>query len=155
MFDGDLTKLGTFESTIHKSPLLPSTKKFSYLKFLFTCKSSAAEAVSGLAVTAANYKDAVKILKKQYGNKQLIISRHMNVLMNLESVSSYNDTQQMRHLFDVGIKACTHTPVSTFFVVIILRKPPGENIWCVQQKKIYPSQKVKCVVSFTVRYRYG
>ena len=112
-FNGDLTKWGTFwdtfESTIHKSPLLSPVEKFSYLQSLL--ESSAAEAVSGLAVTAANYEEAIKILKRRYGNKQLIISRHMDVLMNLEGVSSYNDTRQLRHLFDTvetqvrGLKA--------------------------------------------------
>ena len=43
-------------------------------------ESSAAKDVSGLAVTAAKYEDAVKILKKRYGKKQLIIDRHMDVL---------------------------------------------------------------------------
>ena len=48
----------------------------------------AAEAVSGLTLTAANYEEAVATLKRRFGNKQLIVSCHMDLLFNLESVTS-------------------------------------------------------------------
>ena len=86
-FNGEVAKWrDTFESTIHKSPSLSAIEKFSYLQSLL--ESSAAEAVSGLSLTSANYEEAISTLKKRYGNRQLIVSRHMDILMNLESVSS-------------------------------------------------------------------
>ncbi len=44
--------------------------------------------LSGLALFDANYKQAVDILRKRFGNKQVIIAKHMDVLMNLEPVAS-------------------------------------------------------------------
>ena len=42
------------------------------------------------------------MLKKCYGNKQLIISQHMDVLiMNLETVGSQGDIKKLRRLFNV------------------------------------------------------
>ena len=83
---GDLAKQNTFsdtfESTIHHSPVLSAVEKFSYLQSLL--ESSAAEAISGLSLTAANYKEAISVLKKCYGNNQVIISKHMDTLISLE-----------------------------------------------------------------------
>ena len=101
-FNGDLAKWrtfwDTFESTIHCRSDLSDIEKFSYLLSLL--ESPASEAVAGLALTAVNYMEAVSTLKKRYGNKQLIIGRHMDVLMNLESVGSPHDTRKLRRLYD-------------------------------------------------------
>lgn len=101
-FNGELTKWSTFwdtfEATIHNNPALAPVQKFTYLQSLL--ESSAAETVSGLALTAANYEEAIGTLKKRYGNKQLIVSKHMEVLMNLEIVGSENDTHKLRRLLD-------------------------------------------------------
>ena len=37
-----------------------------------------------------NYEEAVALLKKIFGNPQQIINKHMNQLLNLEPVTSYN-----------------------------------------------------------------
>ena len=51
----------------------------------------ALEAISGLKLTAANYSEAIAVLKKRYGSKQQIITKHMDALLNLEAVASqYN-----------------------------------------------------------------
>ena len=101
-FGGDLTKWGTFldtfKSTIHKRSDSSDLEKFSYLLTLL--ESSAAETVAGLALMSANYEEVVSTLKKCYGNNQLIISRHMDVLMNLETVGSQGDVKKLRCLFD-------------------------------------------------------
>ena len=51
-------------------------------------------------LTTANYDKAIAILKKRYGNKQVIISRHMDALMALEAVTSNNNTKALHHLHD-------------------------------------------------------
>ena len=88
----------TFEATIHNNPALAPVQKFTYLQSLL--ELSAAETISGLALTAANYVEAISTLKKRYGNKQLIVSKHMEVLMNLEMVGSENGTRKLRRLLD-------------------------------------------------------
>ena len=52
----------SFESAIDQNTGLSAIGKFNYLKSLL--EESAAEAISGLTLTAANYKEAIYILKK-------------------------------------------------------------------------------------------
>ncbi|KAL5496655.1 hypothetical protein EMCRGX_G012988 [Ephydatia muelleri] len=98
-FDGDVTKWGTFwdsfESAIHGNPK-PSA--IYYLHSLI--KGSAAEAKAGLALISSNYEEAVTLLKKRFGIKQQRISKHMEVLLNLEPVTSSRNTKSLIHLYD-------------------------------------------------------
>ena len=74
--------------------------KFNYLNTLLE-DSAAAAAVAGLTLTLANYGEAVEILKKHFGNKQMIIAKHMDILMNLEAVGSQHDLKGLRHLYNL------------------------------------------------------
>ena len=76
----------SFEAAIHNNEQLSSIDKFNCLRTLL--EGPAAAAVAGLTLTSSNYGEAVAILKKRFGNKQLIISTRMDMLMNLEGVSS-------------------------------------------------------------------
>ena len=66
-FNGELTTWTTFwdsfESVVHNNPDLTSIDKFNYLHSLL--EQTAAEAVSGLTLTAANYEEAISILKEK------------------------------------------------------------------------------------------
>ena len=77
-FDGILTKWSSFcdayESSLHHNPTLSKVDKFDYLNLLL--ESTAADAISGLSLTTVNYEETVVILKRQFGNKQLIIGKH-------------------------------------------------------------------------------
>ena len=101
-FEGDITQWTPFwdsyESAIHQNSTLTEIDKFNYLRSLL--KGTAREAISGLMLTTANYDEAIAILKRRYGNKQAIISRHMDALMALEPVTSNNNTRALRHLHD-------------------------------------------------------
>ena len=101
-FNGDLNKWeafwSTFESSIHLHPALSAVDKFTYLNSLL--EGCAMRAVAGLKLTAANYTEAIDTLKKRFGNKQQIISRHMNTLLELESVASANNIKALQRLFD-------------------------------------------------------
>ena len=76
-FHGDITTWSTFwdtfESSIHKNPTLPSVDKFNYLNSLL--EHTASDAIAGLTLTATNYEEAITILQKKIGNKQLAINR--------------------------------------------------------------------------------
>ena len=101
-FNGDITNWTTFwdsfKSAIHENSALSEIDKFNYLKSLL--ERSARESIAGLALTAANYREAVSILQKRFGNKQQIISRHMELLLNLEPVSSPYHLRNLRRLYD-------------------------------------------------------
>ena len=68
-----------------------------YLKSLV--EGPAAAAIKGLPFTSENYNSARKILKDSNGNKQLIISSHIDNLLKLSVVRSVNDVKGIRQLF--------------------------------------------------------
>ena len=94
-FEGEICD--SYESAIHRNTGLTGIDKFNYLRSLL--KGTARDAVSGLLLTTANYDEAIIILQKRYGNKQAIISRHMDTLMGLDPVTSSN-TKALHHLYD-------------------------------------------------------
>ena len=101
-FGGDLTKWTSFwesfESAVHSNDDLSDIEKFSYLTSLL--ERSAREAVSGLALTAANYHKAIDTLKKRFGCKQQIVNKHMDALLQVEAIVSSQNTRALRRLFD-------------------------------------------------------
>ena len=101
-FDGDLTKWHSFwdsyDVAIHSNPELSSVDKFTYLRTLV--EHSAKDAISGLSLTAANYDEAIDVLKTRFGDKQRIISKHMEILLGAESVSSATQVASLRRLYD-------------------------------------------------------
>jgi hypothetical protein len=101
-FSGDITQWVTFwdsfQSAIHKNAALVEIDKFNYLKSLLS--GSALEAVSGLTLSGPNYAEAIGILEKRFGNRQQIITKHMDHLLNVDAVSSAYNLKGLRHLFD-------------------------------------------------------
>ena len=76
----------SFKSAIHENPTLSDIDIFNYLRSLL--ELSVRESIAGLTLTAPNYKEVVSILEKRFGNTQQIISRHIDLLLNLEPVSA-------------------------------------------------------------------
>ena len=91
-------------------------------------QGSAAETVAGLQLTSANYKEAVKLLQARFANKQIIISKHIDTLMELNQISKSEDIGALRLLYDrveaivrspqgIGVQADTY---GTFLTPIIM-----------------------------------
>ncbi len=101
-YNRDLTRWVTFwdafNSSVHSNPTLFPVDKFNCLVSLL--ESSAAEAIAGLVITAANYNEAISILKRRFGNPQLIVSRHMETLLGIGTVSLHHDNRGLRKLYD-------------------------------------------------------
>lgn len=135
-FNGDLTRWTTFwdsfESSIHENPDLSDVDKFNYLYSLL--EGPASGAISGLKLTSANYAEAVEILKKRFGRKQQIIAAHMDVLLNLDAVSSQFNLMGLRHLYDLietqvrSLKSLGVPPESygTLLSSVLVNKLPQE-----------------------------
>ena len=51
-------------------------------------------------MTAANYHQAIALLKKRFGGKQKIVDKHLEVLFNVDSVASAHNVHTLRRLFD-------------------------------------------------------
>jgi hypothetical protein len=77
---------------------LSNIDKLNYLNSLL--ENTAADAISGLTLTSGNYNEAIVILKKRFGNKQLAINKHMDILLNLYPVTSVHDLKGLRSLYD-------------------------------------------------------
>ena len=135
-FNGDLTKWVTFwdsfDSSIHSNLSLSNVDKFNYLNSFL--ESTAAESIAGLTLTSANYEEAVAILKRRFGNTQLIVSKHMDALLNLPAVNSHHDLKGLRHLYDSveahvrGLRALGVTADSygSLLTSILMSKLPSE-----------------------------
>ena len=49
---------------------IPAVQKFTYL--LSCLQGSAQAAITGMAITSANYEGAIEVLKRRFGDKKLI-----------------------------------------------------------------------------------
>ena len=101
-FEGDVTRWTTFWESynlaIHANTSLSDMDKFNYLRLLL--RGAAREAVFGLTLTRANYGEAIAMLKLRFGNKQQIISRHMDVLITVPAVTGNHDVKPLSRLHD-------------------------------------------------------
>lgn len=88
----------SFESAVHQNKRLYKIDKFNYLRSLL--EGNAYDAIAGLSLSAANYTEAVQILQKRFGNKQLIISKHMEALLGIAAVTADHHLRDLRRLYD-------------------------------------------------------
>jgi len=101
-FDGSVCKWqefwDSFESSIDGNEGLSSVDKFSYLRGLL--EGPAKSTIAGLSLTSANYGEALGLLKKRYGKKNVVERAHVKELIGLLPVFSDKDTQRLRRLYD-------------------------------------------------------
>ena len=95
---------------------------------------AAAKTISGLPLSGSNYNHAVYLLMKRFGSKQVIISKHIEMLMQLPKLNNSNDLKQLRQLLDkteattrslqgIGVSSETY---GTFLTLVIMAKIPQE-----------------------------
>uniref|UniRef100_A0A1X7UCM6 Uncharacterized protein n=1 Tax=Amphimedon queenslandica TaxID=400682 RepID=A0A1X7UCM6_AMPQE len=109
-----------------------SYKKFSYLQTLLT--KEAKDTKAGLALSAANCSEAIALLELRFGNKERIISKHMDTLFALKSVSWQGNTMALRALYDKvqahlrALKALVVSPeaYTSLLPSVLMRKLPSE-----------------------------
>jgi hypothetical protein len=90
----------SFNCAVHENTVLSSIDKFNYLLANGLLENTALQAISGLLLSGDNYIEAVKIFQDRFGYKQLIISKHMDKLLKLPSVSSLRDVKSLRSVYD-------------------------------------------------------
>ena len=137
-FSGDplewKTFVDSFNCSIHTSDL-PEVQKMTHLINLL--EGQALDAVKGLSLTERNYQTALEILEERFGDKQYLISAHMNKLLTLEKIKHENDLLAMRNLCDLlkaqvrslnnlGINAKDYGPL--LIPVIITKIPKQINV---------------------------
>ena len=84
----------SFNASVHNNEKLDNVVKFNYLKSVL--REAALSSISGLSLTTENYVEAVDILRRRYGNKQLLISTHMDKLLSIPAVTSLQDVKKIR-----------------------------------------------------------
>lgn len=80
-----------YEGSIHKNNSLTEVEKLSYLRSLL--EGPVKSVITGFSLTAANYKEAVDLLKSRYGKRTNIQQSHINKLLNVAAVYNEKDTE--------------------------------------------------------------
>ena len=93
-----LTFWDSFRSAVHENPELNNIDKFNHLKSLLS--GSAAATIAGLPLTSDNYGAAVELLTKRFGNKEVIISSHMDSVLKLAPLGNTPDVRKLRATYD-------------------------------------------------------
>ena len=88
----------SFDATIHSNESLNDIEKLNYLRSYL--EGPAAATITGLALTKENYRIAVDLLRERFGNKQVIISSHMDSLLKIPRVTLASDIKRVRDVYD-------------------------------------------------------
>ena len=101
-FSGDPKKYVTFRDAfdvaVLKNEYLSDGEKFTYLRSYLS--GEAARLIAGMSMTNNNFKEALDLMEKRFGNKQIIINSHMEALMKIYPVRYSDDTKGLRALYD-------------------------------------------------------
>ena len=82
----------SFRSAVRENTGLSDVDKFNYLKGFLD--SSTASTIASLPLTSANFEAAVKLLQQRFGNKQVIVSSHMDSLLKITPMISSADVKK-------------------------------------------------------------
>ena len=88
----------SYDVSVHNRDDISIVEKFTYLKSYLV--EDAAKSIKGLSLTERNYKEALEILERRYGNKQVIVNSHMEELIKINSISTSGDPKKLRDLYD-------------------------------------------------------
>ena len=88
----------SFKSAVHDNSALCEVDKFNYLRSLL--ERTAYDTIAGLTLSDTHYREAIELLQKRFGDKQLIISKHMETLLQIEAVTSDQNLRDLRRLYD-------------------------------------------------------
>ena len=85
-------------------------------------------------LTSANYEEAIATLKRRFGNEKVIVSKHMDALLVLQTVASHHDLKGLHRLYDTveshvrGLRALgiDSELYGQMLSSILMNKLPGE-----------------------------
>ena len=102
----------------------------------------AADTLSGFPLTNSSYGEAVDLLEKRFGDKRIVILRHMEILMELPKIASNTELRKLRNLYDKTEATARSfksfgvdkNGYSTFITPVIMSKIPQELRLIVSRK---------------------
>ena len=122
-----------FNVAIHQNESLSDINKVNYLKRFLT--GEALVSISGLALSSDNYKEAIDILKKRYGNPQVLITAYMETLLKLGKIKGkdisglrklYNEVENcLRNLRSLKVETSTY---GSLLLPLLKDKVPDEFV---------------------------
>ena len=134
MFDGNVLKWqefwDAFEASIDKGKY-SSVDKMNYLKSKLT--KEALDAISGYQLSNSNYEVVVEVLKRRFGNAQLIIDAHYRSLAHLPAAT--NQSGKLRQCYDTmechlrSLEALGENTEHRHFVALITEKLPQKVLY--------------------------
>jgi len=77
---------------------MTNVEKMTYLTSLL--EGEAESCIEGITLSNENYDVALKMLQERFGDEQILISAHMNKLLNLETTSNFIDIKELRSLYN-------------------------------------------------------
>ena len=88
----------SFREAIHENNYLKNITKFNYL--ISYPKWPAKAAISGILITESNSLEAVELLQKRFGNKQILITPNIDQLLSISPANNINEIQKIRQVLD-------------------------------------------------------
>eukprot|EP00794_Sanderia_malayensis_P018387 gene18387-20239_t len=158
-FNGDPTQWisfsESFKSSIDGNQNLAKVEKMKYLQGLLS--GPAAETIKGLSLSEENYDEAFELLKRRFGNKQIIISKHIENIMEMPKVTSLFELKKLRLLFDKTETAVRSLrsigiPIESYGTVlspVIMSKIPNELRLIISRKTSDPTTSSTLIASST------
>ncbi|XP_028403926.1 uncharacterized protein LOC114526512 [Dendronephthya gigantea] len=121
-----------YSHAIDKNEGLAEIDKFHYLHSLL--EGSAAMSIQGLALTSANYKKSIEVLKQIFGRPQQIIASHKDELLKVP-VCSDDKSTSMRLVYDrinTNIRGLESLGINSeqygsLLIPVIMSKLPSET----------------------------
>ena len=95
-------------------------------------EGEASDAISGLALTNANYEEAIRLLQERFGQNEIIVSAHYTSLMDLPASSSHTSALPTSH--DMiekhlrSLQALGEDDNTKMLVSLIMKKLPKDVI---------------------------
>ena len=135
-FSGDPLKFSSFwdvfKNSVHDNPELSGVQKFSYLQGLL--KGEAAEAISGIRVSAENYETAINIINHRYNKSEVIVEAHLKNLRSLPSVKNHKNIRELRKHYEAirsnveALKSLsvTQNQYSALLIPLIIESLPSQ-----------------------------
>lgn len=122
----------SYEAAIHSNTQLNGAQKLSYLRAQL--RGDAAQAIAGLSLTSASYEHSIEVLKKHFGQSHILVSSHMQALIDLSSpTNTLEELRRFHDLIESHIRSLTSLGRSTdtysaMLVPFLLRKLPVDTI---------------------------
>ncbi|XP_066926052.1 uncharacterized protein [Clytia hemisphaerica] len=129
---------------------MTNVEKLTYLTSLL--EGEAESCIQGITLSNENYDIALKMLKERFGDEQIIISAHMNKLLNLETTSNFIDIKELRMLYNnieiqirnlrgIGLEEKRYGPMLAPVIMsklpqeikLLLTRKFGKDVWAIDK----------------------